>query len=393
MGFYEKDKEYVLNTYKRIPVEIVRGEGGYVWDVDGKKYLDFFSGIAVLHLGHNNKELNDKVKAQIDKYMHLSNYFASEPVVELAKKLVENSFAEKIFFTNSGTESTEGALKMAVKWGREIKKEKVEVLSSLNSFHGRSTGGLALTGQPEKQVPFEGLLPKFKHFNYNDIESFKAMVNENTCAVFLEAIQGEGGIVELDREFVKEMKKLQAKYNFLIIMDEIQAGLRRTAYELFAYEAYGVEPDIVTLAKGLGGGLPLGAILIGEKAVNTFGLGDHGTTFGGNPVACAAGNYIMSLITDEDFVKKIEENAGYFRSKLEGLKNKYSVIEEIRGRGFMIGLEMGEYSEKTKSAALEKGMLLNVTAKTILRLIPRINIPKEEIDEFLSKFEEILKTF
>jgi acetylornithine/N-succinyldiaminopimelate aminotransferase len=393
MGFYEKDKEYVLNTYKRIPVEIVRGEGGYVWDVNGKKYLDFFSGIAVLHLGHNNKELNDKVKAQIDKYMHLSNYFASEPVVELAKKLVENSFAEKIFFTNSGTESTEGALKMAVKWGREIKKEKVEVLSSLNSFHGRSTGGLALTGQPEKQVPFEGLLPKFKHFNYNDIESFKAMLNENTCAVFLEAIQGEGGIVELDREFVKEMKKLQAKYNFLIIMDEIQAGLRRTAYELFAYEAYGVEPDIVTLAKGLGGGLPLGAILIGEKAVNTFGLGDHGTTFGGNPVACAAGNHIMSLMCDDDFVKKIEENAGYFRSKLEGLKNKYSVIEEIRGRGFMIGLEMGEYAEKTKNVALEKGMLLNVTAKTVLRLIPRINIPKEEIDEFVNKFEEILKTF
>jgi acetylornithine/N-succinyldiaminopimelate aminotransferase len=307
--------------------------------------------------------------------------------------LVENSFAEKIFFTNSGTESTEGALKMAVKWGREIKKEKVEVLSSLNSFHGRSTGGLALTGQPEKQVPFEGLLPKFKHFNYNDIESFKAMLNENTCAVFLEAIQGEGGIVELDREFVKEMKKLQAKYNFLIIMDEIQAGLRRTAYELFAYEAYGVEPDIVTLAKGLGGGLPLGAILIGEKAVNTFGLGDHGTTFGGNPVACAAGNHIMSLMCDDDFVKKIEENAGYFRSKLEGLKNKYSVIEEIRGRGFMIGLEMGEYAEKTKNVALEKGMLLNVTAKTVLRLIPRINIPKEEIDEFVNKFEEILKTF
>lgn len=393
MGFYEKDKEYVLNTYKRIPVEIVRGEGGYVWDVNGKKYLDFFSGIAVLHLGHNNKELNDKVKAQIDKYMHLSNYFASEPVVELAKKLVENSFAEKIFFTNSGTESTEGALKMAVKWGREIKKGKVEVLSSLNSFHGRSTGGLALTGQPEKQVPFEGLLPKFKHFDYNDIESFKSMVNENTCAIFLEGIQGEGGIVELDREFVKEMKKLQDKYNFLIIMDEIQAGLRRTAYELFAYEAYGVEPDIVTLAKGLGGGLPLGAILIGEKAVNTFTFGDHGTTFGGNPVACAAGNYIMSLMTDEDFVKKIEENAGYFRSKLEGLKNKYSVIEEIRGRGFMIGLEMGEYAEKTKNAALEKGMLLNVTAKTVLRLIPRINIPKEEIDEFIHKFEEILKTF
>ncbi len=394
MGFYEEDKKYVLNTYKRIPIEIERGEGGYVWDVNGKKYLDFFSGIAVLHLGHNHKELSNRIKNQIDQYMHLSNYFVSEPVVALAKKLVENTFASKVFFTNSGTESNEGALKMAVKWGREIKSEKIEVVSSFNSFHGRSTGGLALTGQPEKQEPFAGLLPKIKHFDYNNIESLKKVVNENTCAVFLEAIQGEGGIIELDRQFAKELNKLKKEYNFLIIMDEIQAGLGRTARELLAFEAYGVEADIATLAKGLGGGLPLGAILVGETVENTFTFGDHGTTFGGNPVACAGGNYILQLMTDKFYMDKVIENADYLRDKLEELATKYKdIIKEVRGRGFMLGLEMGEYAEKTRVEALAKGMLLNVTAKSVLRLIPRIDVPKEEINEFITKFEDILKSF
>ncbi len=394
MGFYEEDKKYVLNTYKRIPVEIEKGQGGYVWDVNGKKYLDFFSGIAVLHLGHNHKELSKRIKDQIDKYMHLSNYFASEPVVALAKKLVDNTFATKVFFTNSGTESNEGALKMAVKWGREINKDKIEVVSSLNSFHGRSTGGLALTGQPEKQEPFSGLLPKVKHFDYNSIESLKKVVNENTCAIFLEAIQGEGGIVELDKNFVNELNKLKKEFNFLVIMDEIQAGLGRTTRELLAFEAYGVEADIATLAKGIGGGLPLGAILVGEKVEGTFTFGDHGTTFGGNPVACAGGNYILELMTDKIFMDKVAENADYLREKVEGLRDKYNhIIKEVRGRGFMLGLEMGSYAEKVRVEGLEKGMLLNVTAKSVLRLIPRIDIPKEEIDEFLTKFEEILKSF
>lgn len=393
MGFYEEDKKYILNTYKRIPLEIVRGEGAYVWDVNGDKYLDFFSGIAVLHLGHNHKELNAKIKEQIDKYMHLSNYFSSEPVVSLAKKLVENSFAEKVFFANSGTEANEGALKIAVKWGRKINKNKVEVLSALNGFHGRTTGALALTGQPEKQEDFSSILPKFRHFLYNDAASLKNLVNENTCAIFLEAIQGEGGIIELDETFVKELLTLQKKYDFLIVMDEIQAGLRRTAFELFAFEAFGINPDIATLAKGIGGGLPLGAILVNKKLENVLVPGDHGTTFGGNPVACAAGNYILELITNLDFNAKIEENAKYLKDRLDSLKEKYKFIKEVRGRGFILGLEMGEYAEKSRLLALDKGLLLNVTAKSVLRLLPKIDIKKEEIDEFISKFENILKSF
>ena len=393
MSYYELDKEYVLNTYKRIPLDVAKGDGGYLFDTEGNKYLDMFSGIAVLHLGHNDQGLKDAMINQINKYAHLSNYFASEPVVELAKKLVENSFAKKVFFTNSGTEANEGALKLAVKWGKEININKTEIISTLNGFHGRTTGALALTGQPGKQEPFSTILPAVKYINYNSIENLKAAVNENTCAIFLEAIQGEGGIIELDIEFVKELHALRDKYNFLIIMDEIQAGLGRTANELFAYEAYGVNPDLVTLAKGIGGGLPLGAILISEKLENVFKPGDHGTTFGGNPVACAAGNYILSKIIDKDFMNEVKENAKYLRDSLEALKVKYpEFISDIRGRGYMLGLEMGIYAELSKERAFAQGMLLNVTSGSVLRLIPRINIPKVELDEFLTKFEDILKS-
>ena len=394
MSFYEIDKKYVLNTYKRTALDIVKGDGAYVYDVNGEKYLDMFSGIAVLHLGHNDKGLNDAIIHQLNNYSHLSNYFASEPVVALAKKLVENSFASKVFFANSGTEANEGALKLAVKWGKEIKKEKTEVISTLNGFHGRSTGALALTGQPTKQEPFSSILPKVNYIGYNSIEDLKATVNENTCAIFLEAIQGEGGIVELDLEFVKELQLLREKYNFLIIMDEIQAGLGRTANELFAFEAYGVKPDLATLAKGIGGGLPLGVLLVSEKLENVFKPGDHGTTFGGNPLACAAGNYVLGKVLDKIFMDSVKENAKYLRDSVEALKTKYpKLITDIRGRGFMLGLEMGEFAEKTKETAFEKNMLLNVTSTTVLRLIPRINITKSELDEFLTKFEEILKGF
>lgn len=392
MGFYAEDKEYVLNTYKRYDIEIVKGEGGYVYDAKGDKYLDFFSGIAVNHFGHGNKELVKVVKEQVDKFMHLSNYFASEPNVELAKKLVNNSFASKVFFANSGTEANEGALKMAIKWGKEINDKKIEVVSAFNSFHGRSTGGLALTGQPEKQKPFAGLLPQFKHFDYNSLEQLKEIVNENTACVYLEAIQGEGGIVELTKEFVTGLMELKKQYNFLVIMDEIQAGLGRTATELFAYEYYGVEADLVTVAKGLGGGLPLGCILVSEKLEKVFGFGDHGTTFGGNPVASAAGNYVLSKVTDKEFMADVSENAKYLLDGVKSLKEKYPVIQDIRGRGFMLGVELGDLAMKVKDMAMERKMLLNITAGTVLRLIPRIDIPKSEIDEFLEKFEDILKS-
>lgn len=394
MSFYELDKKYVLNTYKRIPLDIVRGDGGYLYDSNGEKYLDMFSGIAVLHLGHNDKGLNEAIVSQLNSYTHLSNYFASEPVVELAKKLVDNSFAKKVFFANSGTEANEGALKLAVKWGKELNVNKTQVISTLNGFHGRSTGALALTGQPEKQQAFSSILPQVNYINYNSIEDLKKTVNENTCAIFLEAIQGEGGIIELDKAFVEELQMLREKYNFLIIMDEIQAGLGRTANELFAFEAYGVNPDMATLAKGIGGGLPLGVLLISEKLENVFKPGDHGTTFGGNPVACSAGSYILGKVTDVNFMKEVKENADYLRTSLEKLKEKFpEIITDIRGRGYMLGLEMGDFAELTKEKGFEKGMLLNVTSKTVLRLIPRINIPKVEIDEFLTKFEEILTSF
>lgn len=392
MTLYEQDTKYILNTYKRIPLEFDYGDGGYLYTKDGKKYLDFFSGIAVNQFGHNDPELKKRMIDQINKYVHLSNYFISDPVVELAKLLVENSFASKVFFANTGTESNEGALKIAVKWGASINENKTEIISALNGFHGRTTGALALTGQPDKQKPFASILPKVKHFEYNSIDSIKKIINENTCAVFLEMIQGEGGIVDLDQDFLNELLELKAKYNFLIIADEIQAGFGRTT-DLFAFEKYGFEPDMATIAKALGGGLPLGAILVSEKLENVLQPGEHGTTFGGNPVACAAGLYMMEKLTDKKFMAEVKINADYMMTKLQELKTKYPLIKKISGRGYMVGVEVGDAAMSIKDKAMDMGMLLNVTSGTVVRLIPRINVPKNEIDEFLTKFEEILKEF
>ncbi|TDT72365.1 acetylornithine aminotransferase [Hypnocyclicus thermotrophus] len=388
--FYEEDKKYILNTYKRIPIEFAYGDGGYLFTYSDEKYLDFFSGIAVNQLGHNNEGIKNAIKEQLNKYLHLSNYFIQEPVVKLAKLLVENSFASKVFFTNSGAESNEGALKLAVKWGRNININKTSIVSALNGFHGRTTGSLALTGQPEKQKPFQSILPKVNHFIYNDIDSLREIVNENTCCVFLETIQGEGGVVDISEEFLNALIDLKNRYNFLIIVDDIQAGLFRTT-ELFSYMKYkNFIPDILTTAKAIGGGLPLGAILVSEKLENVFVPGDHGTTFGGNPVACAAGVYLLQTLTNEDFIDKSKSIAKYLYKNLLKLKEKYPIIKGIKGRGYMLGLEVGNFANTIKDMALERKMLLNVTNNTVVRLLPRVNSTKEEIDEFLSKFEDIL---
>jgi len=279
LGFYENDQKYVMNTYNKTPIEIIDGEGVYVTDIQGHRYLDMFGGIAVNVLGHKNKKILDAVNCQASRYIHLSNYFASEPTVQLAKLLVENTFAEKVFFTNSGTEANEAAIKIGRKYGRSISPDKTKILSADNSFHGRTCGSLAITGQKKYQEPFEPLLPNVYNFEFNNIESFKQVVDDQVCAVFIEAIQGEGGIVEVEETFMQEVKALSIQHDFLLIVDEIQAGIGRTG-KFLSYENYGVMPDIVTLAKALGGGFPIGAVLAGEKAAAVLKPGDHGTTFG-----------------------------------------------------------------------------------------------------------------
>lgn len=388
-NLYEEDKKYVLNTYNRLDLMIERGEGSYLFDTDGNKYLDMYSGISVNNLGHD-KGVAEAIAKQATKYMHLSNYFVSEPVVNLAKLFVENTFASKVFFTNSGTESNEAAIKLCRKYGKKFGDNKHEILSAYNSFHGRTNGGMALTGQEKYQKPFIPILPGVGYFEYNNVESLREKVNENTCAVFLEMIQGEGGVVEASYEFMDELVKLAKEYNFLIVVDEIQTGMGRTG-DLLAYEKYDFTPDIVTVSKSVGGGIPLGAMLVCERLEDVLSPGDHGSTFGGNPVSCAGGEYVMDKLVNTDLCDEVKEKGAYLVSELEKLKDKYpNVIKDVRGRGLMIGMDVGEHVNAIKQIAQEKLLLLNSTSNTIIRLLPSLCISKDEIDEFLEIYEEVI---
>ncbi len=389
---HDNDKKYILNLYNRLNLEVERADGVYLYDKNNNKYLDMYSGISVNNLGYD-KEIANVIKNQVDKYIHLSNYFVSEPTVNLAKLLVDNSFASKVYFSNSGTEANEAAIKLCRKYGRKINDNKIEILSALNSFHGRTYGGLTLTGQEKYQNDFKPLISGVNYFEFNNIESLRDKVSENTCAVFLEIIQGEGGIVEVSQEFMNELVKLSKMYNFLIVIDEIQTGIGRSG-DLFAFEKYNITPDIVTLAKSIGGGLPLGAMLVNEKLEEVLKVGDHGSTFGGNPVACAAGEYVLDRIVNTDLLKEVKEKSNYLLNELENIKEEFpTLIKEIRGRGMMIGIDVGENAIAIRDCALDNRLLLNVTNKTIIRLLPSLCISNSEINEFLEKFREVLKSF
>lgn len=389
---HDNDKKYILNLYNRLNLEAERADGVYLYDKNNNKYLDMYSGISVNNLGYD-KEIANVIKNQVDKYIHLSNYFVSEPTVNLAKLLVDNSFASKVYFSNSGTEANEAAIKLCRKYGRKINDNKIEILSALNSFHGRTYGGLTLTGQEKYQNDFKPLISGVNYFEFNNIESLRDKVSENTCAVFLEIIQGEGGIVEVSQEFMNELVKLSKMYNFLIVIDEIQTGIGRSG-DLFAFEKYNITPDIVTLAKSIGGGLPLGAMLVNEKLEEVLKVGDHGSTFGGNPVACAAGEYVLNKIVNTDLLKEVKEKSNYLLNELENIKEEFpTLIKEIRGRGMMIGIDVGENAIAIRDCALDNRLLLNVTNKTIIRLLPSLCISNSEINEFLEKFREVLKSF
>lgn len=384
-----EDKKYILNVYKRINLEIVKGEGTYLYDKDGNKYFDMYSGISVNNLGHT-KEIIPILMEQATKFMHLSNYFVSESSVNLAKLLVESTFADKVFFTNSGTEANEAVIKLARKYGKKFSTDKTQILAATNSFHGRTCGSLTLTGQGKYQKDFRPLLPDVNHFEFNDLEDLKSKVSDRTCAVFIETIQGEGGIVEITKEFIDTLIRFSEKYNFLIVVDEIQTGLGRTG-DLFGFEKFDFTPHIVTIAKSLGGGLPLGAMIIREDLVDVLQPGDHGSTFGGNPVACAAGGYVITKVTEEGFLQKVKNNSDYLIEELNKLKAKYpNIIKEIRGRGLMIGINVEDYADIIKETAFKHKLLLNITNQSILRLLPILNITIEELNEFLSLFDMVL---
>lgn len=388
--YIDKAEQYLIHTYNRYQIVLDKGDGVYLYDINGDKYLDFTSGIAVFALGYNNKEFNDALKNQIDKLIHTSNYFYSPLLGDAAKKVVTATGLDRIFFTNSGTESIEGAIKLARKYAflRDGNTDH-EIISMKHSFHGRSLGALAVTGNPHYQEAFQPLIGGVVFAEYNNLDSVKEKINDKTCAIIMETVQGEGGIYPADQEFIQAIRKICDEKDILLICDEIQCGMGRTG-TMYAYEQYGIKPDIVTTAKALGCGVPVGAFAATEKVAKALVPGDHGTTYGGNPFVVAAVNKVFDLFDELDILNHVKETAPYLEEKLNALKDNYSFIVDRRGRGFMQGLEFSIPVAPIIKKALEQKLILINAGTNIIRFVPPLIIEKEHIDEMISILDSIL---
>ncbi len=390
MSYIERAKNSIMNTYKRNEVVLVNGKGSYVFDEKGNKYLDFTGGIAVCSLGHCPDEVIEAVEIQIKKLIHTSNLYFTIPQIELAERLVKLSGGNvKVFFCNSGAEANEGAIKLARKYHRKKGKDRYEIITFLNSFHGRTYGSLSATGQTKFHKDFEPMLPGFKFAQLNNIESVKSQLTPNTAGIMLELIQGEGGINVCSEDFIRELKNICDQNDILLIFDEIQTGIGRTG-RFFCFEHFGIKPHIFTLAKGIAGGLPMGAIIAVDKVAESLEPGTHATTFGGGPVICSAAIRVVDKISEEVFLKEVREKGVYIEEGIRKMKDKYP-LGEIRGIGLLRGVELQmDEPAKVVELGLKNGLLLNITAGNILRLLPPLNIKREEIDEF---FEKLVHTF
>ena len=386
----------LLNVYNRYDVTFEKGEGTYIYDNKGNKYLDFVSGISVNCLGHSSPIIVEALTEQSKKLIHISNLYYSEPQLNLAKKLTENSEMEKVFFTNSGTEAVELAIKIARKFGRNISENKTEIIYMTDSFHGRSTGSLAITGQNKYKEPFEPLISNITECKFNDSEDLIRKVSDNTAAIILEPVQGESGLEEVTSEFIEKIKELKEKYNILVIFDEIQCGMGRMG-TLFAYEQFNLIPDVITIAKSLGGGVPIGACLTKGIANEVLTPGDHGSTYGGNPLVCAVGNAVLKELIDNNLIKNnVIEMGKYAKEKLENLRSKIDFIDEIRGKGLLLGIKLDSSKVLSKdfvAFALEKGLLLVGAGNNVVRYFPPFNVCKAEIDKSIKILEEVVGKF
>ena len=390
--YIERAENAVLHTYNRFPVVFDHGEGVYLYDLEGKKYLDFGAGIAVFSLGYGNQEYNEALKNQIDKLLHTSNLYYNVPMTEAAEKLLKASGLSKVFFTNSGTEAIEGAIKAARKYAW-LKDNSIdhEIIAMKHSFHGRSMGALSVTGNSHYQEPFKPLIGGIKFADFNDLDSVKAQITEKTCAIILETVQGEGGIYPAEKTFLEGIRKLCDEKDILLILDEIQCGMGRTG-TMFAYEDYGIKPDIMTSAKALGCGVPVGAFVLNEKVANSsLKPGDHGTTYGGNPFACVAVSKVFDLFEEQYILEHVQEITPYFEEKLDGLVEKYDFFTQRRGKGLMQGLVVeGRPVGEIVAKALENGLVVISAGSDVLRFVPPLIITKEQIDEMVEKLEKTI---
>ena len=387
-------EESILHTYNRFPVMFDHGEGCCLYDTEGKKYLDFAAGIAVNALGYHYPGYDDALKSQIDKLTHISNLYYNEPMSEAGEKLIKASGLSKAFFTNSGTEAIEGALKAArkysyTKYGKEA--GRFEIIAMNHSFHGRSMGALSVTGTEHYREPFEPLIGGVKFADFNDLESVKAQITDKTCAIIAEVVQGEGGIYPAQKEFLEGLRALCDEKDIILIFDEIQCGMGRTGY-YFAWQSYGVQPDVMTCAKALGCGVPVGAFVLGEKAAAASLVpGDHGTTYGGNPFVCAAVSKVFDIFEQDNILAHVQELTPYLEEKLDALVDKYPIVAARRGKGFMQGLVIeGTTVGSIVTKALANGLLVISAGSDVLRLVPPLVITKEHIDEMIEKLEKSL---
>ena len=388
--YMELGDKYFVHTYNRYKIVMDKAKGVYIYDADGKKYLDFASGIGVASLGYGNKKYTDAIKSQIDKIMHTSNLFYNEPAVLAAEKLVKASGLEKAFFTNSGAEAIEGALKMAKRYAYDRDgKSDHEIIAMGHSFHGRTMGALALTGNEHYQKPFGPMISGIKFAEYNDLDSVKALVNDKTCAIILEPVQGEGGIYPADKEFIEGIRKICDEKDILMICDEVQCGMGRTG-EMFAFQNYNVKPDIIASAKALGCGVPVGAFVAGKKCCNSLVPGDQGTTYGGNPLVTSAVNAVFDIYEEENILENVKNVGAYLEEKLDELVNENKNIVLRRGKGLMQGLVLKTPVGDTINKAIEKGLLVISAAGNVLRLLPPLIITKENVDEMINILKECI---
>ena len=390
-NWIEIEQKYFMATFKRLPVVLVRGEGVWVWDEDGRRYLDMVAGIAVNVLGHCHPSVVAAITSQSKQLIHVSNLYYSIPQLQLAQLLVENSCADKVFFANSGAEANEGAIKLARKYGKLHRNGAYEIITVTGSFHGRTLATIAATGQSKFQAPFTPMPEGFKTVPFNDLEALKAATTSNTCAILLEAVQGESGVHPASPEYLNGIRDWCDQNGMLLMFDEVQTGMGRTG-SLWAYEKYGVEPDVFTLAKGLGGGVPIGAVLAKDHA-SCFVLSDHGSTFGGNPLACSAGVATMNTILGEGLAANAERMGNRLLDGLKSLKEKHSSIEQVRGFGLMAAADVTSGLAPTVvEIALQKGLILNATGPGTVRMVPAITISAEEIDQALSLLEDTMQS-
>jgi acetylornithine/N-succinyldiaminopimelate aminotransferase len=383
---------YVMNTYNRYPVVFVKGRGTRLYDLEGKEYLDFVAGIGVNNLGHCNHQVTVAIQKQVQRLMHVSNLYYNKPQVELAQLLVKHSFADQVFFCNSGAEANEAAIKLArkaakTKWG----SDRYEIITTNNSFHGRTLATLSATGQDKLKSGFEPLLPGFKMVPYDDLSVMEKAIDQKTAAILIEPIQGEGGVQIPGDKYVSALRNLCDQHGLFLILDEVHTGMGRTG-RLFAYEHTGIQPDMITLAKGLGNGYPIGALLAKAEVASAFGPGSHASTFGGNPVACAAGMAVLETLLGEDhLLENCQRMGDYLINQLVKLSSDYDFVGSVRGKGLLVGMELGVEGRPIASECLSEGILVNCTAEKVLRFIPPLIITQEEIDQLISVLHRVFQ--